>query len=273
MIFDEQPDFMTELHLRTTTDAAAAAFANLDLTARAAKRGGDDRNLDQLRADIAIGWLTEGAHGTLVRRPAGVCGGHLVGNGDVATMCLPRPSAALLNVTVAATTLLEVDEEPATLHGPAGPVMVPAPLARELAHSPRTERWRRLLYDKTSGVLTDVKSGYHPPPRMTAFVRARDGHRSRLPISCATHLELDHLRPYDHGRPADGGQTTPSNLVSDGLRDHHLKSDRALTMTGDANDVLTITTPSGRSYPSHPYLYADPHPEPEPRCRSSGEGA
>ena len=70
-MFDAQPDFMAELHLRTTTPAAAAAYRNLDRTARAAQATGDTRTLDQLRADIAMGWLTEGAYGTYVTRPAG----------------------------------------------------------------------------------------------------------------------------------------------------------------------------------------------------------
>jgi hypothetical protein len=273
VIFDDQPDFMSELHLRTTTDAAAAAFVNLDLTARAARQAGDRRNLDQLRADIAVGWLTEGAFGTLVTRPPDVRGGHIVGPRtasrptpapDDGAIRLPRPAGALINVTVASTTMLDLDQEPAILHGPAGPITMPADLARHLAHSPQASRWRRLLLDKGTGVLTDIGGGYHPPPRMDAFVRARDGHRSRLPTSCATRLELDHLRPYDRRRPDLGGPTSSGNLASGGLRDHHLKSDGALVVTGDANGTLTITAPSGRSYPSHPYPYADPQPAEPP---------
>jgi hypothetical protein len=309
VIFDDQPDFMSELHLRTTTDAAAAAFANLDLTARAARHAGDRRNLDQLRSDIAVGWLTEGAFGTLVTRPPGVHGGHIVGPRTAATspvgarrsvadagrsiaggrrspagaarsmareavsvpardgvtICLPRPAGALINITVAGTTMLDLDQEPAILHGPAGPITMPADLARHLAHSPQASRWRRLLLDKSTGVLTDISSGYHPPPRLDAFVRARDGHRSRLPTSCATRLELDHLRPYDRVHPDLGGPTSSGNLASGGRRDHHLKSDGALVVTGDANGTLTITAPSGRSYPSHPYPYADPQPPDPPQ--------
>ncbi len=64
VVFDEQPDFMSELHVRSTTDAAAAAYANIDQTARAARAAGDPRTLDQLRSDICIGWVTEGAFGT-----------------------------------------------------------------------------------------------------------------------------------------------------------------------------------------------------------------
>ncbi len=293
VVFDDQPDFMSELHLRSTTDAAAAAYANIDQTARAARSAGDARTLDQLRSDISIGWLTEGAFGTLVTRPAasaadatseggsgerapGECGSGLDGSGldgsgpdgsgagapsgerATGSICLPHRLGALINLTVAATTATGLDDEPAVLHGPAGPIPVPAELARELAHSPRAARWRRILYDPGTGVACDVSAGYRAPPRLDAFVRARDGFRSRLPTSMATHLELDHVREFDHARPAAGGQTRAANLACLGQRDHHLKTDRVLRITGDANGELTFTTPSGRSYLSDPHRYADP---------------
>ncbi len=69
VVFDDQPDFMSELHLgprrmrrprRTPTSTRR----------RGPPGAGDPRTLDQLRSDISIGWLTEGAFGTLVTRPA-----------------------------------------------------------------------------------------------------------------------------------------------------------------------------------------------------------
>ena len=58
-------------------------------------------------------------------------------------------------------------------------------------------------------------------------------------------------QPEPSGKPGAGHQ-----------RDHHLKTDGILTITGNANNTLTITTPSGRTYPSSPALYADPGPPP-----------
>ena len=55
---------------------------------------------------------------------------------------------------------------------------------------------------------------------MAEFVKVRDGYRSRLPISGASRVEGDHIVPFDHGRPAAGGATTPANLQSLGHRDH-----------------------------------------------------
>jgi hypothetical protein len=253
--FDPQPDFTADLHLHTSAEHAAAAYRNIDDAARAARRAGDPRTLDQLRADIAVGWLTEGTYGTYVVRPGGfpaseasaahaddLTAGHSVG--------------PLVHLTVAATTMLGLDEEPGTLHGPRGPIPVPADLARELAHR-RGARWRRLLYDPATGVATDLSPSYRPPPLLDAFVRARDGHQTRFPTSSASRLELDHVRPFDRACPFAGGQTRAGNLSSVGKRDHQLKTDRLLRVDGDANGSLTLTTPSGRTYVSHPHAYAD----------------
>ena len=262
VVFDPQPDFMTELHLRSTTPAATAAYRNLDRTARAAQAKGDTRSLDQLRSDIAIGWLTEGAFGTYVSRPAGAArpAGEVRDPGAT-TLCLPRSTEPLTHLTMAMTTLLGLDNSPATLHGPAGPIPMPAEVARQLAGR-EGGRWKRLLYDPSTGIATDLSHSYRPSPQMAAFVRARDGQLSRLPISCASHLELDHVEEFDHGDPAAGGPTRPSNLASAGAREHHLKTDRVIDVTGDANGPLTITTPSGRDYVSDPAPCADPWGEP-----------
>ena len=102
--------------------------------------------------------------------------------------------------------MLGLDEEPGILHGPRGPVPLPAGLARELAGR-RGALWRRLLYDPATGVATDLSPGYRPRSRLAAFVRARDGEQTRFPTSGATRLELDHVRAYRHARPETGGQT------------------------------------------------------------------
>jgi hypothetical protein len=261
--FDPQPSFMADLVLHAGADAAGAAWANLDATARAAKTAlssaGDHRTLDQLRADIAVGWLTEGAHGLQITRPAAT--GAEAEPGARSTVCVPRPRGPLVHLTVAATTMLGLDREPAVLHGPAGPLPVPDTIARELAHTSGA-RWRRLLYDPATGIATELSRAYQPPERMAEFVRARDGQITRHPTSCATHLELDHVREYDRARPERGGLTTAPNLATRGHRVHQLKTDRILTVTGTANQTLTITTPAGRTYRSHPHLYADPDPPP-----------
>jgi hypothetical protein len=67
---------------------APRTTCNIDEAARAARRAGDPRTLDQLRADITIGWLTEGTHGTLIVRP-----GVTTTQPADSTLVLTRPQA------------------------------------------------------------------------------------------------------------------------------------------------------------------------------------
>jgi hypothetical protein len=113
-----------------------------------------------------------------------------------------------------------------------------------------------------TGTATDLTPIYRPSALTHAFVRARDGHQSRFPTSTATRLELDHVRAYRHDQPSAGGQTGPANLTAAGKRDHQLKTDRLITLTGNPNHHLTYTTPSGRHYPSYPTTHTDPRPPP-----------
>jgi hypothetical protein len=223
-------DGMAELVLHGPAEQLSAAHRRVDEAARRAVPASvGAATLDQLRHDIAVSWLT----------------GSDVGGG-------PRRLQALINVTVAGTTLLGLDDVPATLHGPAGPTEIPAELARQLAHRPDQATWRRILCDPQSGTAVDVSPGYRPPPRIGGFVAARDGYRSRFPVpGGGTVFEVDHVDRFDHTDPRRGRRTTAANLATAGPRDHHLKTDGALAVSGDANGVLVFRGRSdGRLLPS-----------------------
>jgi hypothetical protein len=187
---------------------------------------------------------------------------------------LPRPPGALIVISMPDRTGLGLADEPATLHGPGGPGPMPAPVARRIAHDPGQSTWLGLYTDPRTGVATDISPGYRPPPRQRTFVRLRDGMRPRLPSSNVRRVELDHVVPYNHGQPTAGGRTTASGLASAGLREHHLKTDRLLTVSGDANGMLTYTTHTGHSYVSWPEVWDDPPTfvDVGPRARRSGPG-
>jgi hypothetical protein len=242
-------DGMAELVLHGPAEQLSAAYQQVDTVARSALAGGStpgSAGVDQLRHDIAVGWLT--------------------GSADASSS--PQVST-MINITIAGTTLLGLDECPATLHGPQGDQPIPAELTRELAHDPKYATWRRILCDPDTGVATDVSRGYRPAPRIATFVKVRDGYRSRFPVtSGGGRIELDHVTEYRPGSMS-GGATTASNLASSGVRDHHLKTDRGLRVRGDANDVLTFTARTGRQHLSPPYPYVDPRP---PRPPDSPEG-
>jgi hypothetical protein len=307
------PDCMAELRVVAPGYAIAAAVSNIDLAARAARRRGDGRTLDQLRCDISVGWLTEGAFGTLVTRPApaGTTPGstaprtsttssgshraaaststHTAGGFDPSAQSrveaallamsgladspttrptfvdddrsevqLSRPPGALIVISMPDTTALGLDDQPATLHGPGGPSPIPAPVARRIGYDERHSTWIGLYTDPRTGIATDISPGYRPPPRQRTFVMLRDGMRSRLPSSNVRRIELDHVQAYNHETPARGGQTTAADLACAGLREHHLKTDRMLSVAGDANGPLTFTTHTGHAYVSWPELWEDP---------------
>ena len=193
-------DGMALLTALLPAPAASTAFTVVDALAGTSRDAGDERDVHQRRADAFIAIFEAiAATGTL---PDGTA--------------LPRKHnrRAEIQVTVAATTLLGLDELPGELagHGP-----IPASMARAIA---RDGTWRRLLTDPTDGRL--VARGtvtYRPGADLTGLVTARD-------VTCtfmgcgqpAWRCELDHREPFDPGRPADE-QTVAGNL--DALCKHH----------------------------------------------------
>jgi len=172
-----------------------------------------------------------------------------------------------VDVVVAADTLLGLDDAPAVVRTPAGDAPISAELARRLAYrqaAAADPTWRRILTDPATGIATDLSPAYRPPARLAEFVRVRDGHISRHPTSGARTLELDHVTPFDQAHPERGGRTTAANLAGLGKRDHQTKTDRLISVNGNANHTLTIRTPAGHAYPAPAHQYADPRPTPEP---------
>lgn len=172
---------------------AAAMMSVLDAVADRDLHPGDARTGDQRRADafadVFLQVLDSGA------LPDG--------------RPLPRRHGrrASIQVTVAATTLAGLDEQPGELAG-FGPV--PAAVARELAQD---ATWRRLLTDPATGAVVETGTvSYRPGADLTRTVVARD-------VTCvfpgcrrpAERCDLDHVVPFDPRRPA-ADQTTADNL-------------------------------------------------------------
>jgi hypothetical protein len=153
-------DGMAELWaLLPALDATKLGHA-LDSAARAARAAGDERTLDQLRADQ----LTAGVTGTVE-----------------------------VQVVVPASVLLGQSDAPAELvgHGPVDPQ-----LARTLAAD---ATWRRLLTDPDDRTLLSVgTTTYRPGAVLARQVRTRD-RSCRFP-ACdrpARGCDLDHTTPFD----------------------------------------------------------------------------
>jgi hypothetical protein len=189
---------MAELWALLPAEAALAISTALDARARTMKSAGDERTLDQLRADT-LGDAFNGAGLPTVD------GEHTSGGGRRAN----------LNVTMSITTLLGFDDAPADL---AGYGAITAEVAREIATD---ATWRRLLTDPVTGAVVQVgERSYKPGAVIQRHVQARDG-SCRFP-GCnrsAETADIDHTVPYPKGN------TEPSNLGVLCRRHHRYKHD------------------------------------------------
>jgi hypothetical protein len=228
-------DGMAELYALLPAQDATAIYQRLDLEARRAlvPEGEDDadgRTADARRADALVDLL-------LGKTSAGAAAG-----------------GARVHVTVAATTLLGLDERPGELTG-YGPI--PAALARELAAD---GTWRRLLTDPATGALRDYgRTTYRPPAALAGHLRARDG-TCRFP-GCrypAHRCDLDHTVGYPDG------PTSEDNLGALCRHHHRLKHRTDWHVSQGENATFTWTSPTGRRYTTKPEPLAEPVPRPEP---------
>lgn len=179
-------DGLAGLHAELGAADAIAVFNRIDQCARTAKSDGDQRSLDQLRADALVQLVLHGAG------PAG------------------RP---LISVAMSAATATGLSNEPAELDG-YGPI--DADYARAIAGS---GMWRRLTTDEDTGAVTGVGRKYRPPKALRDLVAAR--HPYCVFPTCSTpsdRCDFDHIQSY-----AGGGETRVSNAAPECKRHHRTK--------------------------------------------------
>ncbi|PZS02394.1 MAG: HNH endonuclease [Pseudonocardiales bacterium] len=195
---------------------AVGIYELLDRSARAARTAGDQRTLDQLRADLLV---------------------QAIGGGVV------RASRPLVQIVLPADAVTDDAAPPAELVG-YGPI--DHDLAREIV---ATGAWQRLLTDPATGTITDVgRTRYRPPAALADLVRAR-GRACAFP-TCqqpAARCDLDHRRPW-----SAGGATNAQNLWPLCGRHHSVKDGSAGWSCALRRDgAITWTTPVGRVYTIH----------------------
>lgn len=157
---------------------------------------------------------------------------------------IPRVS---IDVTVALSTLMALDDDPAELAG-FGPIG--AEQARALAAG---GTWRRLVTDPLTGQVLDVgRTRYRPPQGLADHVAARD--RVCVSPGCsvpAQRCDLDHTTEF-HGTPANGsampGTTSAHNLGPLSDRCHRLKTDGGFILRQVAPGMFEWRTPAGLGY-------------------------
>jgi hypothetical protein len=211
---------MAELWAHLPAEGAALIQTVLDSLA-SVKTPGETRTADQRRADVLVDVFAR----VLADPSLPEQHGH-------------RPS---IQVTVALSTLLGCDNQPAGLDG-YGPITAQA--ARRIAADP-TGTWRRLLTDPATGQVLDYgRTTYRPPPNLKDFALARD-RRCVFP-GCrrsARTCELDHADPY-----CTGGQTCPHNLHPLCTRHHHAKHNAGWTVRRQEDGSYHWTAPTNHTY-------------------------
>jgi hypothetical protein len=168
-----------------------------------------------------------------------------------------------VHVTVPATTLLGLADDPGELEG-YGPV--PADLARELSEN---ATWRRIVTDPVDGTVLDVGARRYPSAGLARHVRERDK-TCRFPgcAQPARAADIDHT-----DRHTDGGPTADGNLESL-CRHHHRLKDSPLTRWRLRQPVpghLEWISPTSRVYRVGP-TPVDHDPPGERLGRSAGAG-
>ena len=163
----------------------------------------------------------------------------------------PAPLHPAVQVTVAMSTLLGLDHEPAELAG-YGPI--PASLALNLAFD-QSGTWRRLVTDNLGRLIDYGRSAYRPPVALRDYVVARD-RTCRFP-GCnrrADACEVDHVIAW-----SDGGTTNKDNLAPLCVRNHHCKHDTRWHPQRLPDGSIDWTDPTGHHHLVPPATYPIDH--------------
>jgi hypothetical protein len=216
-----EEDGMASLYALLPAPEAQLIYSRLT-TATGLLPAEDARDIDQKRADLFVDAMLSGLPVDALPTVQG-----------------RRPA---IQVTVAADTLLGLNDQPAHLTG-YGPIT--AQTARRLA-ADESGTWRRLLSDPDTGALLDISPHrYRPAQRLRDYLAARDD-VCAFP-TCQQpgyRCEPDHTIPFDQG-----GKTRRDNLALTCRRHNQAKA----TGTGwhyrhNPDGSCTWTTATGHTY-------------------------
>jgi hypothetical protein len=217
VVFTPHDDGVTELWALLPADGAALIETVLNSLAGTQT---DDRSADQRRADALVDAFAR-----------------VLADPSLPEQHGQRPA---ISVTVAITTLLGCDEQPAELDG-YGPIT--AAMARRIA-ADETGTWRRLVTDEAGQLLDYSRKTYRPPANLTDHVIARD-HTCRFP-GCrrkALLCDLDHREPF-----SAGGETSGDNIGALCTRHHRAKHSAGWRVKHGPDGTSTWTSPTGHRY-------------------------
>ena len=161
------------------------------LTTRAKGQAANGRTFDAVCADVFVDQLLTTADGS-------------------------RAGGAVIGVTIPATTLAGLDEQPGVSFD--GEYVLPADLVRDLALEPGT-LFHRIITDPLGHILDVTELGRFPSQKLRIGVQIRDG-SCRFP-TCSRPAQACDL---DHQLPHPRGPTTGDNLAPLCRRHHQMKT-------------------------------------------------
>ncbi|HSJ71594.1 MAG TPA: DUF222 domain-containing protein [Acidimicrobiia bacterium] len=219
VVLEATPDGTANLHaLGLRSDHAVELMNCLHRTALSLKGDGDDRTMDQLRADV------------LVDLPA------------IASSEGAAAAKSVINLHVDLETLAELGESSGDLAG-FGPVI--ADIARQITERHGDAIWEYTIEDRRSGMALDTGTTRRRPSASQArMVRSRDRRcvfpGCRMP---ASESDIDHTIPW-----AQSGQTMTSDLAPLCRRDHCIRHRADWKYTGDPDGDYRWISPLGHVY-------------------------
>lgn len=259
-------DGMAGLWVVLPAEHAVRIDAVLEAAARTARAAGDDRTLEQLRADglrdlvlhtaceprTAFSLPDAGAPGASAGAEVAAEPGSQEPRSQEAAAAPPPPSShprTRVHVTMPITTLMGLDDGPCDLAG-YGPI--DAVQARALAWG---GTWRRLLTDPVEHTLLNLgRTRYRPTAALAEHVRARDRmctwRGCPLPADLADldHTTPAHAAPGTVVDPAALGETSADNLEPLCRHHHRLKSEAGFVLRHVRPGVFEWTDPTGHRY-------------------------
>lgn len=212
-------DSMSTLAAELPAEVAASAYSRIDGMARRLRNNGDERTLDQLRADVYADLLLGNDPGTQ-----------------------PPAAAATVFLHLPVTTALTLGDDGAELSG-YGPL--PGPIAREIMTGPSSV-WRTVLTDPGTGEPLDLGATRRRPSQLIRDIVAVRDTECTIP-GChrpAQRCDFDHLGEWQYHRDTSSGNGAPKCEYH-----HTMKSEPDWHIDYDPDTgITTVTTPAGRSY-------------------------
>jgi hypothetical protein len=269
------PDGTADLSaLNLPPNRVAEITERITAIARTAKRQGDARTIDQLKADTVTDLLAGTGIGATPPAPVtnpGPAPLPATGRSEdepAANVPLPGPRRGVVELTAPLSALIGLSQAPGNLAG-FGPVV--ADIVRRIVAEDPDAQWRFSIYDDLD---REGQLAYHGitsarPDSDTgrngfsaadaAFLRARD-RTCRGPQGCHTPAcQLDHTIAK-----VDGGGHHRGNGGPLCTRDHIFKHQSGATLRQPQPGLFQWITPLGRTYTVKPEPYDEGTGPPEP---------